>query len=779
MRRYQDTANLSERADAALRLRIVAKGLVQGVGFRPFVHRLASDIGLPGWVRNSAEGVQIELEGGIEKLDEFVSRLQAERPPRSHIDELVTETLTLVGYSRFKVRESHDDCSTGITQITPDIATCSECIQDVFDPGNRRYRYPFTNCTNCGPRFSIIQSLPYDRVNTTMNKFPMCGECRDEYENPENRRFHAQPNACPNCGPHLELWDGDGKVVAMNDQALVDACAFVTRGRIVALKGLGGFQLVVDAGNEDAVKYLRKRKARMDKPFALMCPSLRVARNHCELSHAEMHLLASPESPIVLLKRKSGTHREPSSISHQIAPDSPYLGVMLPYTPLHHLIMADLKSPVVATSGNLADEPICTDERDALVRLSRVADYFLVHDRPIARQMDDSIVQHVAGSEMVLRSARGYAPVTIRLRKPGAECLAVGSHLKNTVAISDGRNACLSQYIGDLSTKRALDVLSGETKSLASIYRIRPRKVCCDEHPDYNSARFAASLGQPIAQVQHHFAHILSCMAEHDLGAPVLGVSWDGTGLGTDGTIWGGEFLRVTERGFTRAAHLRPFPLPGGDIAVREPRRSAIGLLYEIFGDALFATDNVKSVKAFCESERRILRRMLERSLNAPRTSSAGRLFDAVASITGICQTASFEGQAAMKLQFAAEAGGDMSESYEYRLVDSCIPYSLDWEPMIRGILHDMQESIPVDTIAARYHRTLVNMILSVAGRIGERRVVLTGGCFQNRLLVEQSVSALQASGFEPYWHRRIPPNDSGIAMGQIFMATVCTVEEE
>lgn len=766
-------AGIPKRIHAASRLRLVVRGLVQGVGFRPFVYRLATSLNLPGWVRNSTDGVHIELEGDGEKLAEFVRRLRAETPPHARIDNVETQTLALAGYSRFTVQQSDNGSADRCALILPDIATCGECVAEIVDPANRRFRYPFTNCTNCGPRFSIIESLPYDRANTTMRVFPMCDECREEYENPENRRFHAQPNACPNCGPHLELWEDNGAVLARHDQALLDACALIRKGSIVALKGLGGFQLLADAGNDEAVQRLRQRKARRDKPFALMYPAAEAVGEHCLLSKKEQELLLSSESPIVLLRRGPGADRGPHGVSRHVAPGNPYLGAMLPYTPLHHLLLAELQSPIIATSGNRADEPICIDERDALARLRGIADFFLVHNRPIARQMDDSIVQFVAGREMVLRSARGYAPATVQLKTSVPNRLAVGAHLKNTVAVSSGRRVFMSQHIGDLTTKQAHEAFTREAASLAAIYDLKPQRITCDQHPDYHSTAFAADSGQPVTRVQHHFAHVLSCMAEYGLQPPVLGVSWDGTGLGTDGTIWGGEFLRVADGGFERVAHLRPFSLPGGDKAAEEPRRSAIGVLYEIFGDELFAMQHLASTQAFRDSELEILRNMLQRRLNTARTSSAGRLFDAVASITDLCQMSDFEGQAAMALQFAAE-DGETTEAYDYCWRDSCLPVILDWQSMIRGILQDVQESVAVSTIAAKYHRTLMKMILAVAGQTGIQNVILTGGCFQNRLLAEQSISALRAAGFEPYWHQRIPANDGGIALGQIYQATIC-----
>ena len=775
--RRENSPESSGMTGTILRQHMVVKGLVQGVGFRPFVYRLAVNGHLSGWVKNSTDGVHIEVEGHRGQLRAFLGKLKQKIPPRARLDEITIETLPPAGYHGFAVRTSDHPTVATKALIHPDIATCGECLAEIFDPANRRFRYPFTNCTNCGPRFSIITSLPYDRKNTTMSVFPMCAQCAAEYENPADRRFHAQPNACPVCGPHLELWDTQGRTLGMQDTALREACAELERGKVLALKGLGGFQLIIDAGNDEAVKRLRRVKARPDKPFAMMYPDLASVRDNCVLSDEEATLLVSPESPIVLARRRQEMDRDFGSVSRHIAPDIPYLGVMLPYTPLHHLLMAEVRKPVVATSGNLADEPICIDEHEALERLRGLADVFLVHNRPIARQMDDSVVQIVAGEEMVLRSARGYAPTALRLANVKAECLAVGADLKNTVAISNHHHVFLSQFLGDLSTKHAHEAFTREIAALSAIYGLSPQSVCCDGHPDYHSTLCAEQLRRPVIRVQHHAAHVFSCMAEHQLVPPVLGVSWDGTGMGTDGTIWGGEFLRITRGGFERIAHLRPFSLPGGDIAAREPRRCALGLLYEIYGDDVFAMQDLDCVRAFDTPEKEILRPMLRQRLHAPRTSSAGRLFDAVASLIGLCRTASFEGQAAMQVQFAAERSAAIA-SYEFQLLGSRVPYILDWQPLVCGILRDMQQSAAIEDIAAKYHHTLVDMVLAVAGRAGEKAVVLTGGCFQNRLLTTLVVSALRSAGYTPYRHRRVPTNDGGIALGQICATTIFSHEE-
>ncbi|MFH1374907.1 MAG: carbamoyltransferase HypF [bacterium] len=751
------------------RIRLNIYGTVQGVGFRPFVYRLATELNLTGWVRNSPNGVQVEVEGDGHRLGQFTDRLQQEKPILSGIDELEVNHLPPTGYTEFIVATS-DSSGEIDAVILPDIATCKDCRREIFDPANRRYQYPFTNCTNCGPRYSIIESLPYDRINTTMRRFAMCDECRREYEDPQNRRFHAQPNACPNCGPHLELRNRTGRMLAGHAHALNLVCDLVRKGGILALKGLGGFQLIVDAGNADAVQCLRDRKNRPDKPLALMYPNLTSVANDCELTLPEKTALTSSASPIVLLKRKLSPATMLCRTAGIIAPDNPYLGVMLPYTPLHHLLIADLGGPIVATSGNLSDEPICTDEREALHRLRDIADLFLVHDRPIARHVDDSIVRVIADRPVVLRSARGYAPTVIDLSESASDCLAVGAQLKNSIAISKGRRTFVSQHIGDLDSKPAFDAMGRVIGSLISVYNVNPSIVACDLHPDYQSTSFASAVDAPCHPVQHHYAHVLSCMAENHLEPPVLGVSFDGTGLGTDDTIWGGEFLRVVDDSFERVAHLRCFRLPGGDTAIREPRRAALSLLYEAFGDDAFGMRELSPVKSFTTEELRILRTVLSRGVNAPFTSSAGRLFDAVSSLVGLCHKMSFEGQAAMLLEFAAESI-ESADTYEFSLETRSSPYVLDWEPMLRQICSDLRVSAAPAIIAAKFHNTLAGMIAEIATRSGETRIALTGGCFQNKYLTERALAYLHRSGLEVFRHGRVPPNDGGIALGQIMAA--------
>jgi hydrogenase maturation protein HypF len=644
----------------------------------------------------------------------------------------------------------------------PDIATCPQCREELLDPRDRRHRYPFINCTLCGPRFSIIRALPYDRANTTMRSFAMCPRCRHEYEDPADRRFHAQPDACGVCGPRLALWDERGKTLATDDDALRQAAAAVTGGLVVALKGLGGFQLLVDARNDEAVRRLRERKIREEKPLAVMFPDLETLRRYARVSPLEERLLTSPESPIVLLKRLPKSAMAPT-----VAPDNPYVGSMLPYTPLHHLLIRELGFPVVATSGNLHDEPIVTDEAEAVEAVAGIADRFLVHDRPIERHVDDSVVRVQLGREMVMRRARGYAPLPIIVKRALPPLLAVGGHLKNTVAVSRGNEVILSQHIGDLETAKALFAFRKVIADLLSLYEVTPVAVAHDAHPDYLSTQWAKSTPYPAVAVQHHHAHLAACMAENDLEGEVLGVTWDGAGYGDDGTLWGGEFLLGDASSYQRVAHVRAFRLPGGEAAIKEPRRTALGLLHEIGAD-FGLLPPASDAESLSEGDLSLLGQMLARGVNSPVTTSAGRLFDAVAALLGIRSVCSFEGQAAMMVEFRAERG--VGDSYDFALREG-EPLVLDWEPLFREVIRDRDAGAPVGVICARFHNTLAEAIAEVAKRIGVSRVALTGGVFQNRYLTECAFRRLEGEGFRPFTHQRVPPNDGGIALGQVLVA--------
>ena len=770
------------------RMQLSLKGVLQGVGFRPFVYQLAQEIGLTGWVQNSTEGVTIEVEGVPLALEKFLQRLQDETPPNAVLHDLQSSCLEPEGYEQFKIKASVNTGDTS-TPILPDIATCTDCLQEIFDPANRRHLYPFTNCTHCGPRFSIIETLPYDRKHTSMKQFQMCEACQQEYENPHDRRFHAQPNACPDCGPYLEFLGTTGACLSKNEEALEQAVSALKSGQIVAIKGLGGFHLMVNACDDQAVHRLRSRKQREDKPFALMFSTLASVKNACEVSSMEEGILLSPEAPIVLLQRRPETGSQQGSVrvSSEVAPLNPYLGVMLPSNPLHHIIMDRLGSPIVATSGNISDETICIKNEEALNRLQGIADFFLVHNRSIVRHVDDSIVRVVLGFEQVLRRARGYTPSPISVKDIILPCVGVGGYLKNTIALAKGHNIFVSQHIGDLGNVQTASAFEDTFESLTTLYDFQSGPITCDYHPDYPSTQWTEKNHDHGIPVQHHVAHVFSCMAEHDLKGPLLGVAWDGSGYGLDGTVWGGEFFHVTPASIHRIACWRPFPLPGGDTAVSEPRRSTLGLIYEVLGGTVF--DRPELLTSFSPEEITILKTMLDKNLNCPRTSSCGRLFDAVASMTGVRQTNSFEGQAAMDLEFLTQ--GISTESYypvnlierEYEIstveenkhflngYDLNLKYQLDEAPFVQELMDDIAKKCSRNIMATKFHNTLAESIVSVAKRVGEERVVLSGGCFQNRYLTEQTVDRLRRENFQPYWHQRIPPNDGGLSLGQIFAA--------
>jgi hydrogenase maturation protein HypF len=785
------------------RLHLQVGGMVQGIGFRPFVYTLAIALGLDGWVRNHASGAEIEIEGDPDQVTTFLNQLKRDLPAPGKITDLEAQRLVPTGNPGFEILPSPPGTVSNSAWILPDLATCPDCLREIFDPGDRRYHYPFTTCTHCGPRASILTALPYDRQHTTMQAFTMCPACQREYEDPCDRRFHAQPNACPHCGPQLSLWDSQGQVLSPEAAAaelIAQVADRIRAGDIVAMKGLGGFQLLVDAQNEAGVQRLRDRKHRPTKPLAVMYPTLEaICQDYC-VSPAEAEYLAAAVAPIVLLQRQL---TQPSPLAMAIAPRQATVGVMLPYTPLHHLLMAEVGSPIVATSGNRSGEPICIDEWDALAELGTIADVFLVHNRPIARPMDDSVVQMIANQPMILRRARGYAlsPVeglqkiasrrayTLETQQPplsqigrgaGGEglqdfapscLLAMGGHLKNAIALLYQGQILFSQHLGDLDTVQTVDRLHCTVTELLDLYKVQPVAIAHDAYLDYLSTQFAKTLSQrlqiPTIPIQHHYAHVLSGLVDRGLEPPVLGIAWDGTGYGTDGTLWGGEWLAVQDHhGFERIAHLRSFPLPGGDRAAREPRRAALGLLYEAFGDAAFTLD-CPTIRAFQPQELKLLQQMLQTGVNSPRTSSMGRLFDAIASLTGLCHRSTFEGEAAMQLE-SSLIGSSMAASYPYFL-DVSGAIIVDWQPMLASILNDGES---VGVIAAQFHNTLVEMIRAIARRADLQQVVLTGGCFQNCYLLERAIQLLRKDGLVPHWHHQIPINDGGIAAGQLVGAS-------
>ena len=729
------------------------RGAVQGVGFRPFVYRLASEMNLTGWVLNSSAGLVVEVEGPPDQLATFEQRIEQERPKASVVTVHESEWIAAEGSTRFEIHASDKDSGKTVN-VLPDLATCEECREELFDPRNRRFQYPFTNCTNCGPRYTIVVDIPYDRPNTSMNAFTLCPACREEYENPANRRFHAQPNACPVCGPKL-------------DGTIEQAADALRQGKIVALKGIGGFQLLADSRNSAVVARLRERKHREEKPFALMMPSLEAAREYCEISPAEVQLLESQAAPIVLLRPNPGT-----DIAWNVAHCSPYLGVMLPYSPLHHLLVQECRFPVIATSGNLSDEPIAISNEEAETRLKDIADHFLMHNRPIVRACDDSVVRLTRGRAGILRRARGYAPLGIRVRHELPPVLAVGGHLKNTVAIAVGQDIFVSQHIGDLDTLEARGAFERAIDDLCRLYSFKPEAVVCDLHPDYASTLWAEKSGLPPIRVQHHQAHVAACAAENNIEGEYLGVSWDGTGYGLDAAIWGGEFFRGCSNGagnhFERIAHLRSFGLPGGDAAVREGWRSAASLLFEVFGkDALEDIADAANSTANARLDQSKVLNMLARGIHIVPTTSVGRLFDAVAAITGIARQNRFEGQAAMLLE--NEIGALRTEE-AYPLPSG------DWEPLVRAVIADKSARVAAQIISARFHNALVNWIVQVAEESRRKQIVFSGGVFQNRYLTERAAAVLESRGFTVYTHRQVPPNDGGIALGQAVMSSGCRV---
>ena len=760
------------KSSPASLLRIDIRGVVQGVGFRPFIYRLAHRFGLAGWVRNTSKNVEIEVEGPREKLFAFLKAVEEEAPPMSKIKEIRWEEKAPKGYTSFEIRKSLRE--EGEYQlVSPDIATCGECLREIFDPKDRRYRYPFTNCTNCGPRFTIIIDIPYDRPNTTMRKFTMCPDCRREYEDPLDRRFHAQPNACPACGPKLFLTDDKGRKIEVEDE-IKAAADLLRRGKIVAIKGLGGFHLACDATNTQAVETLKARKRRPSKPLAVMIRDLEEVRRHCLLSPEEEKLLASSQSPIVLLRWRKGD----SEVSESVAPKLKYLGVMLPYTPLHHLLLHEIGRPLVMTSGNLTEEPIAKDNEEALRRLSGIADYFLLHDRDIYSRYDDSVAMVEDGRPRLIRRARGYAPFPITLPFiSSAEILACGAELKNTFCLVRDKYAFVSQHIGDMENEETLEHFCSTVKLYERLFRINPKLLVCDMHPDYLATRYAHERaeeeGLELLEVQHHHAHIASCLAENGRNERVIGVAFDGTGFGADGTIWGGEFLIADLEGFERAGHLEYSPLPGGEAGIRKPYRIALGYVLHFLGE-----EGLERARRFFpeigEQELEILRFQIQRKINSPPTSSCGRLFDAVSALIGVRRVIDYEGQAAAELEMAAY-DDETRDSYPFEIEEESGRKVVLIRGIVREVLLDLEERRSQAYIAAKFHNTVARIIACMCEILsresGIKTVALSGGVFQNRLLLRRALKLLRDLGFEVLLHSEVPPNDGGISLGQAAVA--------
>jgi hydrogenase maturation protein HypF len=756
------------------RKHIQVRGIVQGVGFRPFVYKLANGLGLTGYVFNSSSGVTIEVEGGGSELEDFLRTLKEDPPALAEITQITVSEVEAQGGTGFSILHSREEAGE-FALISPDAGTCDACWRDFGDPSNRRYGYPFTNCTHCGPRYTIIRDIPYDRATTTMASFVMCADCKAEYEDPGDRRFHAQPNACAVCGPSLALVEPGSQASFAGADSLGiirQARALLREGKIVAVKGLGGFLLACDATNQAAVAELRRRKRRPHKPFALMVRDLEALKGLCELSAEEKTSLLHPRRPIVVLPRRPGTR-----LAASIAPGDNTLGVMLPYTPLHYLLFSDSPemesewAALVMTSGNLSEEPIVVSNQEAMGHLSGVADWFLLHNRDIATRVDDSVVRTFEGRERVLRRSRGFVPQAIDLGIEMDEVLAFGGELKNTFCLTKGRYAVLSQHIGDLENYETMQFFEETLANLKHVFKVVPSAVVYDLHPSYMSTRMAmASTIERKIGVQHHHAHIASCMAENHLRGRVLGVALDGTGFGTDGRIWGGEFLVADFAGFTRRAHLRNILLPGGDAAVRQPWRMALSYLRDAFGQQI--PSDFKCFQGIAERQVALVDSMLARRIQTVETSSCGRLFDAVAALLGLAPEMTFEGQAAIALEAAAERGID--DRYDFEM-EAGEPAILDFRPVIVAIVNDLARGRRAGEISACFHNTLSAAIGELCGRIGASdavdRICLSGGSFQNLYLLGRTVVELRRRGFGVFLHAQVPANDGGLSLGQAVIA--------
>ena len=750
---------------------IKIQGIVQGVGFRPFIYQLARRHDLAGTVANTSSGVIIHVEGPAGQIASFEKDIFACKPPLAHITDISGHDVSVKGHDGFLIIQS-DGPAQRATLISPDISICGDCLRELFDPADRRFGYPFINCTNCGPRYTIIDDIPYDRPHTAMKHFPLCGKCRAEYDDPDNRRFHAQPNACPACGPHVTLFDNREQEISSADP-LRAAAGFLKQGLIVAVKGLGGFHLAVDAENDGAVKRLRQRKHREEKPFALMSIDREQIHRYAHMAPEEAAQLTSPQRPIVLLKKLAG-----HPIGEAVAPGNRYFGVMLPYTPLHYRLLSHGFTALVMTSGNLSEEPIAIDNADAFARLADIADYFLVHNRDIYLRSDDSIVRHTAGSAQFIRRSRGYVPIPVFLNHPGPPVLACGAALKNTICLTRGNEAFVSQHIGDLENLRTLEFFKQTIAHLKRILDIRPEAIAHDLHPDYLSTRYALSLTEGIQKipVQHHHAHIVSAMAEHRLDGDVIGLAFDGTGYGTDGTIWGGEVLVAGTRTFTRAAHLTPLPMPGGEAAIRAPWRMAVSYLADAFGSG-FTQRKLPVLAGIAVPDIDFVIEMMAKQINSPLASSLGRLFDGAAALVGIDHRVSFEGQAAMALEMLADDTADpltFGPVYPFEWTAEN-PVEIPVRPIIKGIVNDILEKRSPAEIATRFHMTLIRLFSDLCGHLrketGLDRVVLSGGVFQNAILLNGFIRMLEKRGFRVFAQRLVPANDGGISLGQAVVA--------
>lgn len=744
-------------------------GIVQGVGFRPFVYNLALKQGFTGWVRNSSSGVDIEVTGPDDQIKQFVDQIRQNPPPLAVIDSIQSEKIPHKDFPAFEIRPSANK-ETDFIPVSPDMAICADCQRELFNPNDRRSRYPFINCTNCGPRFTIIKDIPYDRPKTTMTDFAMCGDCQAEYENPLDRRFHAQPVACSVCGPEVWLENRDGEKVAVKDRAIEKAREALENGKIIALKGLGGFHLACDAANEDAIARLRERKQRPDKPFALMAYDLETIRKFVQVSSAARKILTSPQAPIVLLPRKRKT-----GIAESVAPRQNRLGFMLPYTPLHLLLLEPengFPKVLVMTSGNLRDAPVIHQNQEARKKLGSIVDLFLMHNRPIHIRMDDSVVTLMEDALYPIRRARGYAPNPIRTGLSLPQILAVGPQMKNTFCLTRGEYAFLSHHIGEMENWETYRDYEKAISHYESLFRIQPELIACDLHPDYTTTQYARELaakqGIPLISVQHHHAHLAAGLVENNLppDQEVIALIYDGTGYGADQTIWGGEILTGNCHAAERAFFLKPVPLPGGDISIHKPARMALSMLWAL---ELPWDDALPPVRSLAMMERQALRHQLKNRINTPLTSSMGRLFDAVSALLDIRQSVSYEAQAAIELEALADPA-EMGQ-YPWTVEEKTI----NPKPLIEAILSDQKNKVPIPIISARFHNTIAALSLDICRKIRETQVlshvVLSGGVWQNQFLLTRTMALLNSDGFIPLIHRQFPPNDGCVAFGQAMIA--------
>lgn len=763
---------MSTKRQSRKRAIISVRGVVQGVGFRPFIYRLAIQHHLHGWVRNTSGNVEIEVEGNESAVNNFINNLKTETPPQSHVEKIQIKISSAKGYKDFKIFDSEPQ--EGKYQlVSPDIATCRDCQKEIFDTTDRRFKYAFTNCTNCGPRFTIIEDIPYDRPKTTMREFKMCPQCEKEYHDPLDRRFHAQPNACSVCGPQLELVDADGRRVECAN-AIHQSSQLLKEGKILAVRGLGGFQLACDATNPDVVALLRKRKNRPSKPFAVMLSTLTEIRKHCDISAKETCLLESPESPIVLAR----WNKPKSDITMGVAPSLNYLGVMLPYTPLHHLLLQEVGIPLVMTSGNLSEEPIAKDNNEALIRLKGITDYFLLHNRDIYARYDDSVFMVERKQPIALRRARGYAPYPIILPYNSKQILACGAELKNTFCLTRDNHAFLSQHIGDMENEETLEHFENTVELYKRLFRIEPEIIACDLHPEYLPSKYAITVAKdkklPLVKIQHHHAHIVSCLVENRVEGPVIGVAFDGVGYGTDGAIWGGEFLITDWHDFNRVGQFEYVPMPGGATAIKKPYRMALGYIYSLFGNWILPDSLMPNLNP---TEIGIIRTQIQQKINCPLTSSAGRLFDAVAALTSVRGEIDYEAQAAIELEMLVSNNIEVNQEQVY-------PFYIDVEKgvriirlreLFRSVIEDIIKKVATSEISTKVHNTVAKittkMCWEIAEETGLRQVALSGGVFQNRLLLRLTTRQLEQAGFQVFTHHLVPCNDGGIALGQVIIA--------